>query len=42
MIRKLLNRLIPRYVYRSAITGKFVTKAYAKMYPGNVVRERVR
>lgn len=42
MIRKLLNLLVRRYVYRSAITGKFVTPAYAKMHPDNVVRERVR
>lgn len=30
-----------RYVYRSAKTGRFVTKAYAKRYPHLTVRERV-
>lgn len=42
MIRKLLNKIIPRYIYRSAITGLYVTRAYAKMFPDNVVRERVK
>jgi hypothetical protein len=29
------------YVYRSAKTGRFVTKAYAKRYKHLTVRERV-
>lgn len=32
----------PRYVYRSAISGHFVTAAYAKRYPKRTVRERVK
>lgn len=28
------------YQYRSAITGKFVSKAYAEKYPDKTVRER--
>lgn len=28
-----------RYRYRSAITGKFVSAAYAKRYPHRTVRE---
>lgn len=28
--------------YRSAVTGKFVTAAYAKRYPRRTVRERVK
>lgn len=31
----------PRYVYRSAITGRFVTAAYAKRYPHRTVKERI-
>ena len=31
-----------RYRYRSAVTGKFVTVAYAKRYPRRTVRERVK
>ena len=30
-----------RYRYRSAITGKFVTKAYAEANPDTTVREKV-
>lgn len=41
MIRKLLARIFPQYVYRSAINGRFVTKEYARMFPENVIRERV-
>lgn len=31
-----------RYRYRSAVTGKFVTAAYAKRYPRRTARERVK
>ena len=31
-----------KYIYRSAVTGKFVSKAYAKRYPKRTVRERVK
>jgi hypothetical protein len=41
MIRKLLSLLKPRYVYRSAVTGKFVSPAYAKAFPDLTYRERV-
>lgn len=30
----------PRYVFRSAVTGRFVKAAYAKRYPKRTVRER--
>lgn len=30
------------YVFRSAVTGRFVTRAYALMFPGKTVKERVR
>jgi hypothetical protein len=35
------RRARKHYIYRSAITGKFVSKAYAKRYPKRTVRERV-
>lgn len=31
-----------RYIYRSAITGKIVTAAYAKKNPKTTVRETVK
>lgn len=31
-----------RYRYRSAVTGRWVTAAYAKRYPKRTVRERVK
>lgn len=31
-----------RYRYRSAVTGRWVTEAYAKRYPKRTVRERVK
>lgn len=30
-----------KYRYRSAITGGFVTEAYAKRHPKTTVRERI-
>lgn len=43
MIRKLIAALRrkPKYVYRSAITGKFVSEAYWRSFPDQTVRERV-
>ena len=32
----------PRYRYRSAITGRYVSAAYATANPETTVRERVR
>lgn len=31
-----------RYRHRSAVTGKFVSAAYAKRWPKKTVRERVK
>lgn len=31
-----------RYVYRSAITGRFVSKAYADANPDTTVRQRIK
>lgn len=30
-----------KYVYRSAVTGRYVKASYAKRYPDRTVRERV-
>lgn len=31
-----------RYRYRSAVTGRYVTAAYARRYPKRTVAERIR
>jgi len=31
-----------RHVYRSAITGKFVSKAYAEAHPDTTIRQTVK
>lgn len=31
-----------RYVFRSAVTGRFVSAAYAKRYPHLTIKERVK
>ena len=31
-----------RYVYRDAITGKFISKEYAEAYPRTTVKERMK
>lgn len=41
MIRKLLNALKRRYVFKSSITGRYVSAAYAKAFPDVTYRERV-
>lgn len=44
MIRKLIDRLRkgPRYRFRDAVTGKYVSRVYALLNPTTTVRERVR
>lgn len=38
-----IKRLIkPRYVYRSSITGEFVSRFYALTHPNTTVKERIR
>jgi hypothetical protein len=34
--------MVKRYRYRSAVTGRYVSAAYARRYPHLTVRERVR
>jgi hypothetical protein len=44
MIDKLIDRLKkgPRYRYRSAETGRYVSWLFAKLNPSTTIRERVR
>lgn len=41
MIRRTIALLSPRWQFRSAITGLYVSKAYALLHPRETVRERV-
>ncbi len=41
MIAHYLAMLNPRFVYRDAGTGQFVTRGYALLHPKTTVRERV-
>ena len=41
MIKRLVGLLSPRYRFRSAITGLFVSKAYALLHPTTTIRERI-
>lgn len=36
------NPLARRYIFRSAITGHFVSKRFAKSYPNITIRQRIR
>ena len=42
MLKRIIGLISPRYVFRDALTGKFVTKAYALLHPGSTVRECVK
>lgn len=42
MIRHLLALANPRFVFRDAVTGQFVTRLYALAHPSTTVRERRR
>lgn len=41
MLKRIHALLSSHYVFRDAITGKFVSKAYALLHPSTTVRERV-
>jgi hypothetical protein len=41
MIRRTIALLSPRWHFRSAETGQYVSKAYALLHPSTTVRERV-
>lgn len=36
-----LDALKPRWRFRSAVTGLFVSRAYALLWPAQTVRERI-
>jgi hypothetical protein len=44
MIGKIIERIKkgPRYRYRSAETGRYVSWLYAKLHPATTIREQVR
>lgn len=42
MFKRLIEALKPRYVYRDAETGRFVSPLYAMMNKKTTVRERIR
>lgn len=41
MLKRLIALASPRWRFRSAETGEFVSKAYALLHPSTTVRERV-
>lgn len=41
MIKRIHALLSPRWRFRSAVTGEFVSKAYALLHPKTTVRERL-
>lgn len=41
MIRKLLKKMF-RFVFRDAVTGRFVTREYAEDHTETTVKERLR
>lgn len=44
MIRKLIERIRkgPKYRYRSAVTGRYVSRLYALLNPATTYKARVR
>lgn len=41
MIGRIKALLSPHYVFRDAVTGRYVSKAYALLHPSTTVRERI-
>lgn len=41
MMKRIIGLLSPRYAFRSAVTGKYVSKAYALLHPRETIRELV-
>lgn len=41
MLKHIAAVLSPHWRFRSAVTGAFVSKAYALLHPATTVRERV-
>lgn len=41
MIRRVIGLISRRYAFRSSVTGKYVSKAYALLHPSTTQREFV-
>jgi hypothetical protein len=41
MLKHIAAVLNPAYRFRSAVTGEFVSRAYALLHPSTTVREKV-
>jgi hypothetical protein len=41
MLAKIIGRKKARYVYRSAVTGEFVSRAHALLHPFTTTKEKV-
>ena len=41
MLKRIVGLVSPRYRFRSAETGQYVSKAYALLHPSTTVREKV-
>lgn len=41
MLKRITALISPRWRFRSAVTGQYVSKAYALLHPATTVRERV-
>lgn len=41
MLKRIVGLVSPSYRFRSAVTGQYVSKAYALLHPRETVRERV-
>jgi hypothetical protein len=42
MLERTIGLLSPRYRFRSAVTGEWVSKSFALLHPMTTIRERVR
>jgi hypothetical protein len=40
-VKRLIALLHPRYRFRSAETGQFVSRVYALLHPGTTIAEKV-
>lgn len=41
MIARTIALLSPRWAFRSAVTGRFVSKMYALLHPNTTMREKL-
>ncbi len=38
---RIIDAINPRYVFRSSVTGHFVSRLYAVMHPRETIREKI-